>query len=95
MATLHIEHGITDFATWKAAFDRFATKRHEAGVTAHRIHQPYDNAAYVVLQLDFPSVEQAQSFREFLETRVWSTPANAPGLAGIPRARVLVDAPQQ
>ena len=23
MATLHIEHAITDFPTWKAAFDRF------------------------------------------------------------------------
>jgi hypothetical protein len=95
MATLHIEHAITDFPTWKAAFDRFAQKRAEAGVTAHRIHQPHDDAAYVVLQLDFPSVAQAQAFQGFLETRVWSTPANSPGLAGVPRARVLVDAPQQ
>ena len=95
MATLHIEHGITDFSTWKAAFDRFATRRSEAGVTAHRIYQLHDDAAYVVLQLDFPSVEQAHAFREFLQTRVWSTPANSPGLAGSPRARVLVAAPEQ
>jgi hypothetical protein len=32
MATLHIEHGITDFSAWKANFDRFAVKRSEAGV---------------------------------------------------------------
>ena len=95
MATLHIEHGISDFSTWKAAFDRFAAKRSEAGVTAHRIYQPHDDAAYVVLQLDFHSVEQALAFREFLETRVWSTPANSPGLAGSPRARVLMAAPEQ
>ncbi len=93
MATLHIEHGITNFTTWKAAFNRFATKRSEAGVTAHRIHQPHDDAAYVVLQLDFPSVEQAQAFVKFLETRVWSVPENSPGLAGSPIARLLVDAP--
>ena len=31
--TLHIEHEITDFASWKAAFDRFADRRREAGVT--------------------------------------------------------------
>lgn len=80
MATLLIEHGITDFASWKAAFDRFADRRKEAGVTAHRIHQPHDDAAYVVLQLDFPSVEQAQAFRTFLESRVWTTPANSPAL---------------
>lgn len=93
MATLHIEHGITDFTTWKAAFDRFEERRREAGVSASRIHQPHDDAAYVVVQLDFPSVEQAEAFRTFLETRVWSVPANSPGLAGSPRVHVLVDAP--
>jgi hypothetical protein len=35
LATLHVEHPITDFAAWKAAFDRFADKRADAGVTAH------------------------------------------------------------
>ena len=95
MATLHIEHGITNFSAWKAAFDRFAAKRSEAGVTAHRIYQPHDDPAYLVLQLDFPSVEQAQAFQEFLETRVWSTPANSPGLAGSPRVRLLVAAQEQ
>ena len=93
MATLHIEHKITDFTTWKAAFDRFAGQRREAGVTAHRIHQPHADAAYVVLQLDFRSVQQAQAFLAFLESRVWSMPANSPGLAGNPIARVLMDAP--
>jgi hypothetical protein len=93
MATLHIEHGITTFSTWKAAFDRFAAQRAAAGVMAQRIYQPHDDQAYVVLQLDFPNVEKALAFREFLETRVWSVPANAPGLAGTPRARVLVPAP--
>jgi hypothetical protein len=91
MATLHIEHRITDFTTWKTAFDRFAQRRSQAGVTAYRIYRPHDDAAYVVVQLDFPSVEQALAFRAFLESRVWSVPANSPGLAGSPRASVLVD----
>lgn len=95
MATLHIEHPISDFHTWKAAFDRFAARRTEGGVTAHRIQQPVDDPAYIVVQLDFASVEQAKAFQQFLETRVWTTPANSPGLAGTPRARVLVPAPQQ
>ena len=90
MATLHIEHGIKDFATWKAAFDRFAPQRAEAGVTAHRIHQPVDDSRYIVLQLDFPTVDQARAFLTFLEQRVWSTPASSPGLAGSPTARLLV-----
>lgn len=91
--TLHIEHAIKDLATWRTAFDRFAAKRAEAGVTAERIYQPVDDPAYVVLQLDFPTVEQARAFLEFLEQRVWSTPANSPGLAGSPVARILVAAP--
>ncbi len=94
MATLHIEHGVTDFPTWKAAFDRFAGQRTEAGVTAHRIYQPVDDARYVVLQLDFPSVAQARAFRKFLEARVWSMPANSPALAGSPQARVFLAGPE-
>jgi hypothetical protein len=91
MAILHIEHAITDYATWKAAFDRFADRRSAAGVTAQRIHQPVDDDHHVVLQLDFPSTDQATAFRGFLESQVWSTPANAPGLAGSPRAVVLTE----
>ena len=89
MATLHIEHQITDLATWRTAFDRFAERRSAAGVVAHRITQPVDDDHYVVVQLDFASTAQAVAFRGFLETQVWSTPANSPGLAGSPRAIVL------
>jgi hypothetical protein len=92
MATLHIEHGITDFATWKQAFDRFAEARQRAGVTGVRIHQPHDDLRYVVLQLDFPTVGAAQGFQKFLETSIWTSPDKSPGLSGVPRARVLVDA---
>lgn len=92
MATLHIEHAIHNYATWKAAFDRFADRRRQAGVDSVRIQQPHDDPRYVVVQLDFPTVEQAEQFRQFLEARVWTDPANSPGLAGVPRARVLVAA---
>ena len=89
MATLHIEHPITDLATWRGAFDRFAEARAGAGVTASRIFQPVDDDAYVIVHLDFDSAEAASGFRRFLETNVWSTPANSPGLAGSPTALVL------
>ena len=93
MATLHIEHGISDFTTWKQAFDDFAERRAQAGVTAQRIHQPADDPHYIILQLDFPTVEQAGRFKQFLETQVRTTPGNSPALSGVPRARVLVNAP--
>lgn len=89
MATLHIEHAITDLATWRSAFDRFADARAGAGVTASHIFQPIDDRTYIIVHLDFDSAEAATRFRGFLEANVWSTPANSPGLAGSPTARVL------
>jgi hypothetical protein len=89
VATLHIEHAITDLSTWREAFDKFADARAGAGVTASRIFQPVDDESYIVVHLDFDSAEAATRFRGFLEANVWSTPANSPGLAGSPTARVL------
>jgi hypothetical protein len=39
MYTLTIEHAITDFSTWKTAFDLFSDARAQAGVVADR-HPP-------------------------------------------------------
>jgi hypothetical protein len=89
MTTLHIEHAITDFATWNAAFDRFASRRAEAGVLAERIQQPFDDPQFVVIDLDFASVEAASRFLVFLRTQVWSSPSNSPALAGSPVTRIL------
>ena len=89
MATLHIEHPITDFGTWRAAFDRFQGARADGGVLAARIYRPVDDDKYVLIDLDFATVDQAQQFQRFLRTRVWSTPDNAPALAGSPVTRIL------
>ena len=89
MPTLHIEHPITDYATWKAAFDRFADHRAQAGVLAERIQQPVDDPQFVVIDLDFPTAEAAARFLAFLQTQVWSNPANAPALAGAPVTKIM------
>ena len=89
MATLHIEHPVTDFGTWKAAFDRFAQVREESGVRGHRILRPVDDAHYVVIDLDFPTAAQAERFLGFLQTTVWASADNAPALAGPPQAKIL------
>ncbi len=90
MATLHIEHAITDLATWQAAFDRFADVREAAGVRGHRVQQPVEDPRYVVIDLDFGTTEEAERFLDFLETNVWSSADASPALLGTPRARVLV-----
>ncbi|MEU5317587.1 hypothetical protein AB0G67_12805 [Streptomyces sp. NPDC021056] len=89
MPTLHIEHPITDFATWKTAFDRFAAARADAGVRRHRVQRPVDDPAYVVVDLDFDDVAAAERFLGFLKSTVWAAPGNAPALAGAPRTRIL------
>lgn len=88
-ATLHIEHAITDLATWLTAFAGFAEARSAAGVVGQRVHQPVDDDTYIYVELDFDSVAQAESFKRFLETRVWASPEASPGLGGTPTARVL------
>jgi hypothetical protein len=89
MVTLHIEHPISDFTTWQAAFARFSDARADGGVLTARVYRPIDDPKFVLIDLDFDTVEQAQAFREFLHTRVWSTPANAPALAGAPLTRIM------
>ena len=43
----------------------------------------------MLIELDFGTGEEATKFLDFLTTRVWSTPANAPALIGTPRTRIL------
>ena len=89
MATLHIEHPISDLTTWLRAFSRFEEARRKAGVRAVRVLQPLDDDKYISVDLDFDNFEQAAAFQEFLETNVWTSPEASPALAGTPRARVL------
>jgi len=91
MPTLHIEHPITELATWVEAFNRFSEARTNAGVSGHRVSQPTDDDKYIYVDLDFDSMEEATSFKGFLEAVVWASPENSPGLAGTPKARILTE----
>ena len=89
MPTLHIEHAITDFDVWVAAFSSFDQARRTAGVRDARVHQPLDDPKFVVVDLDFDTRDEATAFLGFLEAVVWQNPANSPALVGAPRALVL------
>ncbi len=91
MATLHIEHPITDLQTWLGAFTKFEEARERAGVRAQRVRQPVDDDKYIYVTLDFDSVEEAEAFKGFLETNVWASAGASPALVGTPTARVLTD----
>jgi hypothetical protein len=89
MATLHIEHAVSDFDTWKAAFDSFAEARITAGVRRQRIQRPVDDRNFIVLELDFDTAAAAGRFLHFLETSVWTTRESSPALVGTPQTRIL------
>lgn len=89
MVTLHIEHEVVDVELWRAAFSRFADLRRRSGVRGHRVAQPVDDARWIVIDLDFDTVDEATSFTELLRTKVWSSPEAAPALVGAPQTRIL------
>lgn len=89
MPTLHIEHAISDFGVWSAAFARFGEARRTGGVRDARVHQPVDDPKFVVVDLDFDTREEATAFMHFLETVIWQNPANSPALLGAPRVIIL------
>lgn len=92
MPTLHIEHAITDYRIWRAAFDRMADARASAGVRRHAVQQPVDDPGYIVVDLDFDTAADATAFLTFLETTVWASREIAPALVGAPQTRILQSA---
>ncbi|MFG2887925.1 hypothetical protein [Streptomyces sp. NPDC048248] len=89
MPTLHVEHEITDFDVWKGAFDRFSEFRQKAGVRRYRIQRPVGDPQYVVIDLEFETVGEAEKFLGLLQTKVWSSSEAAPALVGTPQTKIL------
>ncbi|MEU0394242.1 hypothetical protein ABZ208_15945 [Streptomyces sp. NPDC006208] len=89
MATLRIEHAITDLDTWKSGFDRFADFRRHAGVRAYRVMQPLDDPHYIAVDLDFDTAAAAENFRDALVEKIWATSETARALVGTPKTRIL------
>jgi hypothetical protein len=97
MITLQIEHPVTAYETWRAAFDRFADIRRQSGVLAERVAHPLGSDGvidtHIVIGLDFADLGRAQAFLGFLRTSVWSSASSSPALAGEPVVRLLESAP--
>lgn len=61
MYILRIEHPVPDFEGWKQAFDSDPVGRERSGVRRYRILRPIDDAQYVMIDLEFDSVAQAEA----------------------------------
>jgi hypothetical protein len=88
MPILHVEHAISDFEVWKRAFDSDPVQREQSGVRRYKVYRPADDPNYILLDLEFDTAGEAQSFRTALEG-LWGSGRAAPALAGEPQARLL------
>jgi hypothetical protein len=89
MHILRIEHRISDFGTWKAAFDRVSSWRERSGVRRHRILQPTDDSNYVMIDLEFDGASEAEALLDALRRDVWPSREAAPALIGAPQTRIV------
>ncbi len=88
MTILHVEHAISDYDVWKRAFDSDPVRREQSGVRRYRVFRPTDDPNYIMLDLEFDTTDEAQTFRAALEG-LWGSGRAAPALVGAPQARIL------
>jgi hypothetical protein len=70
MILLHIEHTVPNFDVWKAAFDSDPVGRQKSGVRCYRILRPVDNLNYAIIDLEFESLNHAESLLAAMQ-QVW------------------------
>jgi hypothetical protein len=62
MYIVRIEHPIPDFDGWKRAFDSDPVGREQSGVRRYQILRPVDDQNYVMIDLEFDTLSQAEVF---------------------------------
>jgi hypothetical protein len=72
---LRIEHAVNNFESWKRAFDRDPLGRQKSGVRRYSILRPTDDPNYVMIDLEFDSLREAENFRSGLQNLWGSTEA--------------------
>jgi hypothetical protein len=60
MVILRIEHKVPNFEGWKRAFESDPIGRKKAAVRRYRIFRPIDDPNYVIIDLEFDNLQQAE-----------------------------------
>ena len=60
MIVLQIEHPVPDFNAWKKAFDSDPMNRKQSGVKSYTIFRQTDNPNYVIIELEFDNLHEAE-----------------------------------
>jgi hypothetical protein len=72
MVVLQIQHKVPNFEGWKKAFYDDPIDRKRSGVLHYRIFRPVDDPNYVIIDLEFDSVELANEALSSLQ-KLWVT----------------------
>jgi hypothetical protein len=71
MTILRIEHKVPDFDGWKKAFDHDPINRKKSGIRRYRVFRPTDDSHYVVIDLEFDNLNNAEAALAALK-KLWT-----------------------
>ncbi len=71
MPLLRVQHVVPNFEAWKRAFDSDPIARQASGVRGYKIHRAIANPNFVVIDLEFTAIAEAQTFLEKLRA-LWA-----------------------
>jgi hypothetical protein len=60
MITIQIEHEVPNFEGWKKAFESDPINRKKSGVRRYKIYQRIDNPNFIVIDLEFDNLNEAE-----------------------------------
>jgi len=86
MPIVRIEHPVPSFEAWKQAFDRDPADRKGSGVRRYQILRPHDDSNYVMVDVEFDTLLEAEAFLHRMET-LWAGPGRV--AMSNPRARIV------
>ena len=81
MPILQIEHPVPNFEGWKKAFESDPVGRQQGGVLRYKILRKVDDPNYVIIDLEFNKLKEAENFLNSLRNlwgRVEGTVMNNP-----------------
>jgi hypothetical protein len=79
---MFVRHEVSDYASWRKAYDGFDSTRRTMGVTAQAVYQSADNSNDVTVCHDFKSLDKAKSFAASQELK---TAMQGGGVKGAPQ----------
>jgi hypothetical protein len=86
MYILRIEHPVPDYDGWKKAFDSDPVGREKSGVRHYQILRPTDDPNYVMIDLAFDTMSQAEALLAAMRV-VWGRVEGT--IMTSPKARIV------